>query len=145
MALPQVSFIRGAGYRVVAYDRRGFGRSDKPESGYTYDTLADDLQRVMDQCGLEDVTLVGFSTGGGEVARCISRHGESRVHSVVFAAAVPPYLMRTLDNPDGPLTPPRALLQLEIDDDWLQVRRNLASLFATSGMVRRGRPCLGVR
>jgi len=104
----QVSFLRGAGYRVVAYDRRGFGRSDKPESGYSYDTLADDLQRVMVQCGLEDVTLVGFSMGGGEVARYISRHGESRLHSVVFAAAVPPYLMKSPDNPDGPLTPDTA-------------------------------------
>jgi pimeloyl-ACP methyl ester carboxylesterase len=102
---PQVSFLRGAGYRVVAYDRRGFGRSEKPESGYSYDTLADDLQRVMDQCGLADVTLVGFSMGGGEVARYISRHGESRLHSVVFASAVPPYLMKTADNPEGPLTP----------------------------------------
>jgi pimeloyl-ACP methyl ester carboxylesterase len=105
---PQVSVLRAAGYRVVAYDRRGFGRSDKPESGYSYDTLADDLQRVMDQCGLQDVTLVGFSMGGGEVARYIARYGESRLHSVVFAAAVPPYLMKTADNPDGPLTPEKA-------------------------------------
>jgi uncharacterized protein YcfJ len=66
---PQVAVLRDAGYRVVAYDRRGFGRSDKPESDYGYDTLADDLQRVLDQCGLKDVTLVGFSMGGGEVAR----------------------------------------------------------------------------
>jgi fumarate hydratase, class II len=78
------------------------------ESGYSYDTLADDLQRVMDQCDLQDVTLVGFSMGGGEVARYIARHGESRLHSVVFAAAVPPYLMKTADNPDGPLTPEKA-------------------------------------
>ncbi|MDP1691238.1 MAG: alpha/beta hydrolase [Burkholderiaceae bacterium] len=105
---PQVSALRNAGYRVVAYDRRGFGRSDKPESGYGYDTLADDLQRVMDQCALQDVTLVGFSMGGGEVARYVARHGESRLHSVVFAAAVPPYLMNTADNPDGPLTPEKA-------------------------------------
>ena len=105
---PQVSVLRAAGFRVVAYDRRGFGRSDKPETGYSYDTLADDLQRVMDQCGLQDVTLVGFSMGGGEVARYIGRHGESRLHSVVFAAAVPPYLMKTADNPDGPLTPEKA-------------------------------------
>lgn len=101
---PQVSVLQDAGYRVVAYDRRGFGRSDKPESGYDYDTLADDLQRVMDQCGLHDVTLVGFSMGGGEVARYVARHGQSRLRSVVFAAAVPPYLMKTADNPDGPLT-----------------------------------------
>jgi pimeloyl-ACP methyl ester carboxylesterase len=93
---------------VVAYDRRGFGRSDKPESGYSYDTLADDLQRVLDQCALQDVTLVGFSMGGGEVARYIARHGESRLHSVVFAAAVPPYLMKTADNPEGPLAPENA-------------------------------------
>jgi pimeloyl-ACP methyl ester carboxylesterase len=106
---PQVSVLQAAGYRVVAYDRRGFGRSDKPESGYRYDTLADDLQRVMAQCGLQDVTLVGFSMGGGEVARYIARHGESRLRSVVFAAAVPPYLMKTTDNPEGPLTPEKAL------------------------------------
>jgi pimeloyl-ACP methyl ester carboxylesterase len=105
---PQVSVLQAAGYRVVAYDRRGFGRSDKPESGYSYDALADDLHRVMDQCGLQDVTLVGFSMGGGEVARYIARHGESRLRSVVFAAAVPPYLMKTLDNPEGPLTPEAA-------------------------------------
>ena len=105
---PQVSVLRDAGYRVVAYDRRGFGRSDKPESGYSYDTLADDLQRIMDQCDLQDATLVGFSMGGGEVARYIGRHGESRLHSVVFAAAVPPYLLKTADNPEGPLTPEKA-------------------------------------
>lgn len=105
---PQVSVLRDAGYRVVAYDRRGFGRSDKPESGYSYDILADDLQRVMEQCELQDVTLVGFSMGGGEVARYIGRHGESRLRSVVFAAAVPPYLMKTADNPEGPLTPEKA-------------------------------------
>ena len=104
----QVSVLRAAGHRVVAYDRRGFGRSDKPDSSYSYDTLADDLQRVMDQCGLQDVTLVGFSMGGGEVARYVGRLGESRLHSVVFAAAVPPYLMKTADNPEGPLTPEKA-------------------------------------
>jgi non-heme chloroperoxidase len=105
---PQVSVLSEAGYRVVAYDRRGFGRSDKPVSGYDYDTLADDLQRVLDQCDLQDVTLVGFSMGGGEVARYVARHGESRLRSVVFAAAVPPCLMKSADNPDGPLTPEKA-------------------------------------
>jgi pimeloyl-ACP methyl ester carboxylesterase len=105
---PQVSVLRAAGYRVVAYDRRGFGRSDKPESGYGYDTLADDLQRVMEHCKLEDVSLVGFSMGGGEVARYIGRHGEARLHSVVFAAAVPPCLIKSAANPEGPLTPEKA-------------------------------------
>lgn len=105
---PQVAVLREAGYRVVAYDRRGFGRSDKPASGYGYDTLADDLHRVMDQCGLQEVTLVGFSMGGGEVARYITRWGQSRLHSVVFAAAVTPCLMQAADNPDGPLTADKA-------------------------------------
>ena len=105
---PQVSVLRAAGYRVVAYDRRGFGRSDKPESGYGYDVLADDLQRVIEQCGLQDVTLVGFSMGGGEVARFAARCGESRLHSVVFASAVPPYMMKSADNPDGPLASEKA-------------------------------------
>lgn len=106
---PQVQALRDAGYRVVAYDRRGFGRSDKPASAYDYDVLADDLLRVLDLCGLQDVTLVGFSMGGGEVARYIGRHGPSRLHSAVFAAAVPPYLLQSADNPDGPLTPEKAL------------------------------------
>ena len=105
---PQVAALRAAGHRVVAYDRRGFGRSDKPDAGYGYDTLADDLQRVMDQCGLQDVCMVGFSMGGGEVARYIGRHGESRLSSVVFAAAVPPCLMKSEGNPEGPLTPEKA-------------------------------------
>jgi non-heme chloroperoxidase len=106
---PQVSVLQDAGYRVVAYDRRGFGRSDKPPSGYDYDTLADDLHAVMNECGLlGDVTLVGFSMGGGEVARYIARHGESRLRSVVFAAAVTPCLMKSTDNPEGPLTPESA-------------------------------------
>ena len=105
---PQVSALQAAGHRVVAYDRRGFGRSDKPDSGHDYDTLADDLHRVMDTLGLQDVTLVGFSMGGGEVARYIARFGESRLHSVVFAASVTPCLMRSADNPDGPLTPDAA-------------------------------------
>lgn len=104
----QVPALRAAGYRVVLYDRRGFGRSDKPQGGYDYDQLADDLQRVLDACGLEDVTLVGFSMGGGEVARYVARHGAARLRSLVFAAAVPPYLMRTADNPDGPLAPEQA-------------------------------------
>jgi pimeloyl-ACP methyl ester carboxylesterase len=105
---PQMSTLRSAGYRVVAYDRRGFGRSEKPESAYDYDVFADDLHRVLKKCGLQEVTLVGFSMGGGEVARYISRHGESLLHSVVFASAVPPYLLKTADNPEGPLLPEAA-------------------------------------
>jgi pimeloyl-ACP methyl ester carboxylesterase len=105
---PQRAALGAAGFRVVAYDRRGFGRSDKPQSAYDYDVLADDLQRVLEAFDLQDVTLVGFSMGGGEVARYIARHGESRLHSLVFAAAVPPFLLQTADNPEGPLKPEKA-------------------------------------
>lgn len=100
----QVPALTGAGYRVVAYDRRGFGRSDKTRSGYDYDTLTQDLSAVLEELDLRDVTLVGFSMGGGEVARYVGTYGEERLHSVVFAAAVPPMMMQTEDNPDGPLT-----------------------------------------
>ena len=99
----QIEPLQSAGYRVVTYDRRGFGRSDKPKLGYGYDTLAEDLEALLEALELQDVTLVGFSMGGGEVARYLSRYGAGRIHSVVFAAAVPPYLMKGSDNPDGPL------------------------------------------
>ena len=95
--------LTGAGYRVITYDRRGFGESDKPETGYTYDEFAADLAGLLDGLDLRDVSLVGFSMGGGEIARYIGRYGEDRLHSVVFAAAVPPYLLKTDDNPDGGL------------------------------------------
>ncbi|WP_299039355.1 alpha/beta fold hydrolase [uncultured Pseudokineococcus sp.] len=99
----QVPALRAAGYRVVTYDRRGFGRSDKTRKGYDYDTLADDLAALLDQLELTDVTLVGFSMGGGEVARYVARHGQDRLRSVVFAGAVPPFMAKSGDNPDGPL------------------------------------------
>jgi pimeloyl-ACP methyl ester carboxylesterase len=99
----QVPALRSAGYRVVTYDRRGFGQSDKPGTGYGYDTLADDLAGLLEQLDLRDATLVGFSMGGGEVARYVASHGEERLRSVVFAAAVPPMMMKTPGNPDGPL------------------------------------------
>ena len=99
-----VSDLVAAGYRVVSYDRRGFGKSGKPFTGYDYDTLSDDLAVLLETLNLTDVTLVGFSMGGGEVARYLARHGADRVHSVVFASAVPPYLLHRSDNPDGPLT-----------------------------------------
>jgi pimeloyl-ACP methyl ester carboxylesterase len=100
----QVPAFEAAGYRVITYDRRGFGRSDKPLTGYTYDTLTEDLHAVITGLDLTDVTLVGFSMGGGEVARYFSKYGAERLRSVVFASAVPPYLLQTPGNPDGPLT-----------------------------------------
>lgn len=100
----QVPVLQAAGYRVITYDRRGFGHSDKPRTGYTYDTLTKDLHALLEALELTDTTLVGFSMGGGEVARYFTKYGTDRVRSVVFAAAVPPYMMRGQDNPDGPLT-----------------------------------------
>ncbi|MET4099717.1 non-heme chloroperoxidase [Agrococcus sp. UYP10] len=100
----QTDALVAAGYRVVSYDRRGFGRSEQPETGYDYDTLAADLDSVLTDLDLDDVTLVGFSMGGGEVARYVSAYGQDRVRSVVFAAAVPPFLLQSDDNPDGPLS-----------------------------------------
>ncbi|MGD9960137.1 alpha/beta fold hydrolase [Nocardioides sp.] len=99
----QVPALKEAGYRTVVYDRRGFGKSD-PGDSYDYDALSDDLENILGDLDLRDVTLVGFSMGGGEVARYASRHGLDRIHSVVFAAAVPPFLLKSDDNPDGPLT-----------------------------------------
>ncbi|WP_445996761.1 alpha/beta fold hydrolase [Okibacterium fritillariae] len=99
----QVAAFEAAGHRVVTYDRRGFGRSDKPLTGYSYDTLTEDLHAVLEALDLNDVTLVGFSMGGGEVARYFTKYGAERLRSVVFAAAVPPYLLKTPGNPDGPL------------------------------------------
>ena len=104
----QVPALQAAGLRVIRYDRRGFGRSDKPSRGYDYDTLAADLAALLEALDLRDATLVGFSMGGGEVARYVAKHGQARLRSVVFAAAVTPYLAQSEDNPDGPLLPEQA-------------------------------------
>lgn len=98
---PQMLHLPEHGLRVIAYDRRGFGRSSKPWAGYDYDTLADDLKAVLEVLDLQDVTLVGFSMGGGEVARYMSRHAGAGVSKVVFASAITPFLRRSDKNPSG--------------------------------------------
>jgi len=97
----QVDDLINAGLRVIAYDRRGFGMSDRPWFGYDYDTLTDDLRAVIEQLDLHDVTLVGFSMGGGEVARYFTRYGGERVSQAVLVSSVVPYMLKTDDNPDG--------------------------------------------
>ena len=87
--------------RVIAYDRRGFGHSSKPWNGYDYDTLADDLKALLDELDLQNVTLVGFSMGGGEVARYMSRHRGARVSKVAFVSAVVPFMLKTDNNSSG--------------------------------------------
>jgi non-heme chloroperoxidase len=90
-----------AGYRVIAYDRRGFGKSSQPTVGYDYDTFAADLNAVLEHLDLNDVALVGFSMGTGEVARYLGTYGSARVAKAVFIGAIPPFLLNTSDNPDG--------------------------------------------
>ena len=97
----QAMALADAGYRAIAYDRRGFGRSSQPWSGYDYDTLADDLAAVIEQTGAKDAVLAGFSMGGGEVARYMSRHGGKSVTQAVLVASVVPYMLKTSDNPNG--------------------------------------------
>jgi len=97
----QMIFLASQGYRVVAHDRRGHGRSSQPWDGNDMDHYADDLAAVINALDLKDVTVVGFSTGGGEVARYIGRHGTARVKKAVLVAAVPPLMLQTADNPAG--------------------------------------------
>ncbi|OBB94958.1 alpha/beta fold hydrolase [Mycolicibacterium peregrinum] len=100
---PQVEALTAAGYRVITYDRRGFGRSDTSLVGYTYESLSDDLSALMEEMDLHDATLVGFSMGGGEVASYCARKGTARVRSAVFASSVTPCMLHSRDNPAGPL------------------------------------------
>ena len=99
----QLPALVEAGYQVITYDRRGFGQSSKPWNGYDYDTLAQDLKGLMEALDLQDATIVGFSMGGGEVARYLGKYGSERVSKAVLASAVPPYLFKADDNPDGGL------------------------------------------
>lgn len=97
----QVGALLSAGLRVITYDRRGFGDSSKPTSGYDYDTLAADLHKVVTKLDLRSSSLVGFSMGGGEVARYLGTYGSERVSKAVFISSVPPFLLKTADNPEG--------------------------------------------
>jgi pimeloyl-ACP methyl ester carboxylesterase len=97
----QARVLAESGYRVVAYDRRGFGRSGWPYSGYDYDTLAGDLGSLLEALDLRGATLVGFSMGGGEVARYLGKHGADRVVKAALISAVTPFLLKTEDNPEG--------------------------------------------
>ena len=97
----QAGVLAESGFRVIAYDRRGFGRSGWPSGGYDYDTLTADLNSLMETLDLRGATLVGFSMGGGEVARYLGKYGAKRVSKAVLISAVTPYLLKTSDNPEG--------------------------------------------
>ena len=97
----QVPVLLDNGYRVIAYDRRGFGKSSQPTIGYNYDTFAEDLHQLITHLKLKDFVLVGFSMGGGEVARYIGKQGSKHVRKAVIIGGVPPYLLKTADNAEG--------------------------------------------
>lgn len=97
----QAAALLAAGHRVITYDRRGFGQSSQPASGYDYDTFAEDLHKLVTKLNLRDIALVGFSMGGGEVARYLGKYGSERVSKAIFISAIPPFLLKTADNPNG--------------------------------------------
>ena len=97
----QVPVLLSAGYRVITYDRRGFGKSSQPVTGYNYDTFAEDLHKLINHLELSDFVLAGFSMGGGEVARYIGKFGSKGVSKAVIMGGVPPFLLKTADNPEG--------------------------------------------
>lgn len=97
----QMHYLASRGYRTIAFDRRGFGRSSQPWSGYDYDTFADDIHQLIEHLDLKDVTLVGFSMGGGDVTRYIARHGTARVAKLALLGAVTPLFIKTADHPQG--------------------------------------------
>src|SRR5712675_3545078 len=97
----QVPVLLAAGYRVITYDRRGFGKSSQPTAGYNYDTFAKDLHELVTHLKLRNFTLVGFSMGGGEVARYLGKYGSKGVSKAVIISGVPPFLLKTPDNPEG--------------------------------------------
>jgi non-heme chloroperoxidase len=97
----QLPVLLDAGYRVITYDRRGFGNSSKPTTGYNYDTFAEDLHKLVAQLKLRDFVLAGFSMGGGEVARYIGKYGSNGVNRAVIISGIPPYLRKADDNPEG--------------------------------------------
>jgi non-heme chloroperoxidase len=97
----QSAALLAAGHRVITYDRRGFGKSSQPTTGYNYDTFAEDLHKLVMHLELRDSALVGFSMGGGEVARYLGKYGSKDVSKAVFISGVPPFLLKTPDNPEG--------------------------------------------
>lgn len=97
----QIPVLLAAGHRVITYDRRGFGKSSQPTVGYNYDTFAEDLHKLVSHLKLRNFTLVGFSMGGGEVARYVGRYGSKDVSKAVIIGGVPPFLLKTADNPEG--------------------------------------------
>ncbi|MGN8154222.1 alpha/beta fold hydrolase [Agrobacterium sp. 22094] len=124
-----------SGFRVITYDRRGFGQSGHPASGYTYDTFADDLAAVVDGLELQNVSLVGFSMGGGEIARYLSRHGASKVSKAVLVASVAGYLLKDESNPNGVDASVFEGMKKDIRKDRFDFLQSFAKTFYGVGLV----------
>lgn len=122
----QLTPLRELGYRCIAYDRRGFGKSDQSLNNYDYDALADDLKNLLDELDVDNVTLVGFSMGGGEVVRYCSKYNAEKVSKIVLVSSVIPYMLKTEDNPDG--VPLEMFQQFE-----QQIRDDRPAFLATFG------------
>jgi non-heme chloroperoxidase len=131
----QATFLAEHGVRVIKYDRRGFGRSEQTWDGYDYDTMASDLNDLMEELDLTGATLVGFSMGGGEVVRYLSGYGARRVAKAVLVSAVPPYLLKTEDNPEG-------VDHSVFDDIEQQIRKDRPTFLADFGKRFYGRTAL---
>jgi non-heme chloroperoxidase len=125
----QLRLVADSGFRGIAHDRRGHGRSGQPWTGHTMDTYADDLAGLLEHLDLHDVVLVGHSTGGGEVARYLGRHGTARVSKAVLLGAVPPLMLQTAANPDGQ---PRSVfdgIRRGVESDRAQFYAELSGTF----------------
>ena len=124
-----------AGYRVITYDRRGFGQSGHPLDGYNYDTFADDLAAVLDKLDIQGATLVGFSMGGGEVARYLSKYGTTRVAKAALISSVVPYLLKDDSNPDGVDQSVFEDIKKQIRKDRFAFLQTFSKMFYGVGMV----------
>lgn len=132
---PQVRPLIDAGYRCIAYDRRGFGDSDKPWHGHDYDTLAGDLRALLTGLDLQNAVLVGFSMGGGEVARYFGRYGADRVVKAMLISAVTPYMLKTSDNPDGVEKSVFEEMKQGVKEDRLKLLDDFSKQFVNWGML----------
>ncbi len=131
----QIENLVANGYRVITYDRRGFGKSCQPWNGYDFDTLTDDLKAIIDQLELTNITLVGFSMGGGEVVRYFSRHGGQNVSKAVLISSIIPYLAQSEDNPDGRTKEKNEATQLAIKEDRIAFLDDFGKNFFGVGFI----------
>jgi pimeloyl-ACP methyl ester carboxylesterase len=121
------------GLRAIAYDRRGFGHSSKPWDGYDYDTFADDLKALLDALDLEDAILVGFSMGGGEIARYMAKYGGARVAKIAFVASVTPFMLKRADNPNGIDQSLFSQITAGLEKDYADFMGNFGKMFYGTG------------